>query len=96
MGLPILQGRPLFIHVTSINMYLLFAKRHNIHMKCHRYYIGVKIFNYILEMDIDKFLTKILYFWFWGFGCLYDAQTPIPGAELDIKASRSQIECVKK
>ena len=74
------QGRPQYIQISTINIYLLNEIEHNIHMQCQRNYIGVQRFSYMLEIDILRnssldFLCVLLGV-FWGFGCPNDAQRP--------------------
>ena len=38
--------------ITTINIYLLIEIRHNILIQCHRNFIEVEYFNYVLEIGI--------------------------------------------
>ena len=50
----VFQGKPQNTLISTINMYLLFGIRHNnlTQSHCHGNYIEVKIFNYMLKIDI--------------------------------------------
>ena len=65
VGRPIFQGKPQNTLSSTINMYLLFGIRHNTltQSHCHGNYIEVKIFNYMLKIDILRNSSQDF---FWG------------------------------
>ena len=61
-------------------MYFLNEVKHNVHIQCHGNYIELKMFNYMLEIDIlrnsSQMFGGVLKGDFGGYGHPNDAQTP--------------------
>ena len=60
-GHPKFEGGPQYTHISTINMYK-FIKRHDILIQCHKNYMGMKQFSYMLEIDILRNSSQF----FWG------------------------------
>ena len=60
LGPPKFLGGPEFTQISTINMNEFITKRRNILIQCHGNYMELKIFNYMLEIDIIRISSQNL------------------------------------
>ena len=57
----IFKGRPQYVQIDTINMYILLGKRHGILMQCLGIYIEVEIFSHVSKLTLEDINAPLRY-----------------------------------